>query len=158
MSQFQDDLAKAKPAEELALSLFRKRGAGYKFEDISNNSQFYHKGDILATDLATGKEYFIDVKADEVIGKSKNILCEECNVWKNDGGITDGFMYFDYDYLAVVSQIERKIYIIDFEILKSIYRRGEYKTKNHPDNICHFFLIPLYVVKRHNALIAELAY
>lgn len=108
----------------MALKHLRKLSTEYKFEDVSDLVEYRHKGDIKATCLATGQEIFIDVKDDSVIGSSRNVLCEEENFWKETGIYTDGFMYSDYDYLAIVSQPERKIYVIDFKILKGIYRRG----------------------------------
>lgn len=83
--------------------LFGKLDTGYSYENVSDIPEYYRKGDIKATCLTTGLEYMIDVKDDSRIAETQNILCEEENYWKETGIYTNGFMYNDYDYLAIVS-------------------------------------------------------
>lgn len=158
MSQFQNDLEKAKTAEQIALQLLQSKNGNYRFEDISNNKEYYYKGDIKATCLTTGQEYYIDVKDDSRIAETRNILCEEENYWKDTGIYTDGFMHYDYDYLAIVSQSTKEVYIIDFKVLKRIYKSGQAQVKQHYENDSYYYILPLSAVKRNNGLLHILTY
>ena len=67
-------------------------------------------------------------------------------------------MYSHYDIYAVVSQEERKIYFIDFSILKQIYRRFELKEIHHPAQTTIGYLVPIGNIRSHNGLLGEVAY
>ena len=57
-------------------------------------------------------------------------------------------MESDYDIYTIVSESERKIYVLDFKELKRIYRRGEFKQINHPAQITYCYLLPLGLAKK----------
>ena len=73
---FLKDLLKAHKAEELVREALASLTDVYKFEVVADNKEYYHKGDIKATD-ADGNEIMIEVKDDSRIGETGNILCEE---------------------------------------------------------------------------------
>ena len=156
-TQFQIDLAEAKKVEQLVLEHFQKLTNEYTFINVSDEPQYYHKGDIIAV-APDGRKIFIEVKNDASIGNTNNVLCEEENYFYNTGEIKKGNFYSDYQIYCVVSQDKRKIWVMDFKVLKAHYKSGEPKRKYHPTQISDFYLLPLYVVKRHNGLIAELDY
>lgn len=154
---FNKDLEAAHEAEQLVLDIFSSLSNDYTFELVSEDREFYYKGDIKAT-AADGREIFIEVKDDGVICKTKNILCEEEVYYKHNDYYGKGNMQSDYDIYVVVSRAERKIYVIDFEILKDNYQRGEYREIDHPSQTTYCYLLPLGIAKRINAVIEVVNY
>ena len=67
-------------------------------------------------------------------------------------------MYSHYDIYAVVSQAERKIYFIDFSILKQIYRKGSLFERKHATQTTIGYLVNLATIKKHNALLGVVCY
>lgn len=154
---FNTDLVKGKRAEQIVKEVFTALTDKYTFTDVSNNPSYYHKGDLLAT-AADGKQIFIEVKNDEVIHKTKNILCEEEVYYKEADYYQDGNMHSDYEIYAIVSEPERKIYVIDFKILKEHYRKGEFKRIEHYDQFSDVYLLPTGNIKRYGGLIDIIEY
>lgn len=100
----------------------------------------------------------IEVKNDEVIHKTDNVLCEEEVYYKDYDYSKLGFMYSDYEIYCVVSEPSRKIYIIDFKILKEHYRSGQYKFFDYPHQCSDTYLLSLGVVKKYGGLIDTISY
>ena len=124
LTNFYDDLNKARAAERLTLDTLAALTTNYAFEMVADQREYFYKGDILATDCRTGKQYFIEVKDDSRIAETRNILCEY-EVYFKDGGYTrKGNMYCESDVFAIVSKAEQKIYLIDFKTLQANYKRG----------------------------------
>lgn len=156
---FYRDLNNAKVAEGIvATYIFTYANRDYQIEDVSNVPYYYHKGDIKIRDKKTGKEYMLEVKDDSRIAETQNVLCEENVYYFENDCMEKGNMYSDYEYYCVVSQQDRKIYVIDFSILKSIYRRFEYREIQHAAQITFGYLVPIGALRRKGALIAELDY
>ena len=157
LANFKADLAKGHRAEQIVIDTFTSLTKDYSFQDVSNDFMCYHKGDVLVT--APGKEpVFIEVKNDEVIHKTQNVLCEEGVYFKDADYYKEGYMQSDYEIYCVVSEPERKIYIIDFKVLKKIYRRGEYKMINHPQQYSDVYLVPIGMIKQNGGLIDIIEY
>ena len=76
-SDFFSDLTSAKGAEQKVLETLSSLTNDYEFIDVSNKQEYWHKGDILAINKATGARTFIEVKDDSRIAETHNILCEE---------------------------------------------------------------------------------
>lgn len=113
-------------------------------ENLTDNFTFaasddQHKGDILATD-ASGNRYYLEVKTDSRIADTHNILCEEEVFYYGNGQRKQGFMYSNYEYFCILSRSERKIYIIDFKVLKENYKSGwgKYLYYDDQDSYCYF--------------------
>lgn len=157
-NQFRKDLAQAKGAEELVLKTFSSLSDAYIFEDVSNDCMSFYKGDIKATEKATGKEIYIEVKNDSRIADTQRVLCEEENYFKNYGYYKDGGMHNDTDIYVVVSASEQKIYVMDFDVLKKNYKSGYYMEINHPTQICYCYLLDLCRVKQYGGLIQIIDY
>ena len=157
LANFKADLAKGHKAEQIVKDVFTSLTDKYEFTDVSNIPQFYNKGDILAT-AADGRQIMIEVKNDEVIYKTGNVLCEEEVYYKDADYFKDGYMYSDYEIYCVVSEPESKIYIIDFKILKSIYRKGENKIINHYAQYSDVYLVPIGFIKQNGGLIDVVEY
>ena len=154
---FDKDLEKGRRAEEIVRRAFSQLTSGYIFENVGDQPFYFHKGDIKATDKC-GKEYMIEVKNDCRIGETKNVLCEEEVWYYSIDSSVKGFMYNDYEYYCIVSEPEQKIYVIDFKVLFSIYRKGEFKALNHYDQMSYAYLVPLGMIKKYGGLIAVIDY
>lgn len=154
---FKADLEKGHRAEQIVKEVFTNLTDKYTFTDVSNISSYYHRGDIIAT-AADGRQIFIEVKNDEVIHKTNNVLCEEEVYYKEADYFKQGYMYSNYEIYVVVSEPERKIYVIDFQVLKSIYRKGENKIINHYAQYSDVYLVPIGLIKKNGGLIDVIEY
>lgn len=157
LHDFFKDLEAAKPAEQLVLNTLSSLAPGWTFTDVSNIREYRYKGDIKAT-AANGQEVFLEVKNDSRIADTGNVLCEYENYIKDGGYFIKGNMQSDYDYYCIVSQQQRKIYIIDFSILKANYTKGRHKVIEHYDQDTYCYLLPLLEIKRLGGLVATLDY
>lgn len=157
LTNFKPDLAKGHRAEHIVKEVFSSLTDEYTFTDVSCEPQYYHCGDIKAT-AADGREIMIEVKNDEVIHRTSNVLCEDGVYYKESDYYAPGYMESDYEIYCVVSEPEHKIYVIDFDVLKKIYRRGYYKMIDWPQQYTDAYLVPLDMVKQYNGLIDTIEY
>ena len=157
LTNFEADKQAAKAAEKLVRDLLSNLTIGYTFEDVSEEREYRYKGDIRAT-AATGETIYIEVKDDSRIAQTGNILCEEENYIKETDRYIKGNMKSDYDIYAVVSQQNRKVYFFDFKRLQEIYKRGEFKKINHPQQITYCYLLELCRAKQWGALLYTVKY
>lgn len=157
VSNFWSDLAQARSAEDLVREVFSRLTDKYTFKDVANQREYFHKGDIKAT-TADGREVFIEVKNDSRIADTHNLLCEEENYFHDSGEWAKGNFYSDYQIYCVVSAAERKIYVMDFSILKQHYKSGQWKQIKHYEQTCYCYLCPLGNVRSWGAMIAEVDY
>lgn len=98
--------------------------------DEENLKEYAHRGDLKLTNRYIPIiDYCIDVKNDKTMCRTGNIWCEAYS--KRGDKITRGWMYSNYDYIAFHSEKEQKIYIVDFQKLKIVYRKiGQEKWTN----------------------------
>ena len=154
---FKADLAKGKRAEYIVKEVFSSLSNKYKFEDVSNIPSYYHRGDILAT-AADGRQIFIEVKNDEVIHSSGNVLVEEEVYYKDYDYSKSGFVYNDYEIYCVVSEPAHRIYIMDFKVIKDNYRKGQYKFFDYPQQCSDTYLLPLGLIEKCGGIIDIINY
>ena len=157
LNQFNKDLEIGKRAEDIVFQVFSSLDTKHKFEMISGFRDFFYMGDIVALD-ESGKATYIEVKNDSRIADTGNVLCEEEVYYKRHDYYGKGNMECDCDIYAVVSEEQRKIYVIDFKVLKSNYRKGIYKEIEHPQQITYCYLLPLSEIKRLGGLISVVNY
>lgn len=157
LANFDTDLVKGKRAEQLVKQVFSSLTDKYTFQDVSDDPLYYHRGDLIAT-AADGRQIMIEVKNDEVIHKTGNVLCEEEVYMKEGDYYNKGFMYNNYEIYCVVSEPDHKIYVIDFKVLKDHYKSGQYKFFNYPQQHSDTYLLSLGVIKRYNGLIEIIEY
>lgn len=155
--KFLVDLESAKNGERIVKEQLQKLLPDYIIDDVSNERQYFYKGDLRATDKESGDSIYIEVKQDSRIADTQNVLCEY-SVFFDDKGFTKGNMFSDYDIYTIVSQSERKIYVIDFAILKANYKSGKHKIIQHYDQTTYCYLCSLDSVRAWGALIAEINY
>lgn len=122
LENFDRDLAKGRRGELIAVNTLQHLLPDYKIEDVAGIREYRYKGDIILTS-PTGQKYFIEVKNDERIAETRNVLCEDEVYYKDTDIWAKGNMYCDSDIYAVVSEQERKIYFFDFKKLQAIYKR-----------------------------------
>lgn len=156
--EFKKDLANAKSAERLVRQVFSSLTTEYSFEDVSEIPTCYSLGDIKATNKTTGKEIYIEVKDDSRIADTYNILCEDEVYYKDSDYYAKGNMHSNYDIYCVVSQQARKIYVLDFSVLRKIYKKGDFKVIRHPRQESECYLLPLCYASRDGALITTVNY
>lgn len=157
VSNFYLDLEQAHKAEVKAQRIFSKLTKDYKFYDVSSQREYFHKGDIKAV-AADGREIFLEIKNDSRIADTHNLLCEEENYYHESDYWAKGNFYSDYQIYCVMSEAERKIYVMDFSILKKNYKSGKYKQIKHWEQTTYCYLCPLEDVRAWGAMIAEVEY
>lgn len=157
LTNFKPDLIKGHRAEKIVKEVFSSLTSSYTFTDVSNEPQYYHCGDIIAT-AADGREIMIEVKNDSVIHTTGNVLCEEEVYYKDYGYAKPGFMYNDYEIYCVVSEPTNKIYVMDFKVLKDNYRKGRYKFFDYPQQCSDTYLLSLGEIEKNNGLIEVIEY
>ena len=157
LSEFNKDLVRGKKGEKIVKAVFSSLDKNHQFIDVSDDPQYYYKGDIMAV-AADGKQTMIEVKNDGRIHETNNILCEEEVFMKEGGYFTKGNMYSDYEIFCIVSEPGRKIYVIDFKVLKEIYKKGQYKRIDHPQQFSDCYLLDVGTLKKYGGLIEIVKY
>lgn len=156
LDNFDTDLAWGKRAERIVARLAQSNGV--QVQDISDLPQYRQCGDLLIT-LASGQQYYLEVKNDSVVGSSGNILCEEEVYYKENDYFKPGFMYNHSDFLLVVSESQREIYVLDFKIMQQIYKtKGQYKFFDYPQQSSDCYLVPLWLAKKYGAWLETINY
>lgn len=151
---FWQDLAAAKKVEKQAQEIFQRLTAEYTIVDVSDNKEYYHKGDLKAI-AADGKEYMLEIKADSRIHETGNVLCEESVLFYENGKTAKGNMYSDYEYYCIVSEAARKIIVIDFQVLRAHYKHNHRGiTIKHRESETYAYLFPYNEVKELGGVIA----
>ena len=154
-TQFYRDLEAAKTAEKIVFDSLSS--SGYNVEDVSNDREYWYKGDIKLTS-STGEVFFIEVKDDGRIADTGNVLCEHQVYYKEGNYCEKGNMFCDSDILAVVSKKEQKIYFIDFHILKEKYKQGTYKEIDHPAQTTYCYLVDLATLTTWKAILGKMLF
>lgn len=150
--QFREDLKKAKYSERVVLEVLRNCSDDWYFFDISDFDYCHLLGDIEAWSLEAGSVY-IDTKCDGLIHRTGNILAEDKIIFKYNGTAEKGFMQkCQYDYMAIISIPAKKIYIIDFRLLKKYYKSGAPIVSEHEEQDTHGYLFPLWKARDYGIL------
>ena len=114
-------------------------------------------GDIIAK-KDDGEYWYIDVKDDSRIADTHNILCEDKVYYRKQAEFKDGFMHSGYNFLAIVSQPEKKIYIVNFDKLRKHYKEGERREMHYSWQYSVCYLFPLKLAYKYNMIEAEIEY
>ena len=121
LDDFTKDLKKGRAAEKIVFDTLRSLTTDYEFTDVSKDYTCYKIGDIRATDKVTGKDIYIEVKNDSRIADTHKVLCEEEVYYLDRNSYGSGNMDGYGDIYVVVSEQERKIYIMDLKKLQKNY-------------------------------------
>ena len=184
-NKFKTDLNNAKEAEKIVREVLQCMTDNYCFTDVSDAKECWHLGDIEVNhsycaycdryDINhmydsdcnqlsyeefefNNSNYFIDVKDDKRIGDTGNILCEERVYYRKYCELVEGFMYSHYDYLAVVSKKEKRIYILDFHLLQKHYRQGRKIRLSYTEQWSDVYLYSLDKAKENGILLVTIEY
>lgn len=158
LPEFLEALEAAKPAEYLVAKEFAARNPEWIVENVGEEREYFHKGDIKITNKNSGEVRFIEVKNDSRIAETQRVLCEVYVSYRFEDYIEEGCMFRDYDIYAIVSESERKIYYIDFKKLKEFYKMGEYKEIPHRAETTYCYLVDLRQVASKGALMGVTSY
>lgn len=155
--KFYQDLSMGERGERIVLDTFQALGRQYEFKYVADQPKYRYKGDIIAV-KPDGTEIFIEVKNDSCIHKTDNVYCEEYVDYRDGRGMMPGNMFCKGDIFAVVSEISKQIYIIDYKKLREIYERGQPKDFDWISQASYGYLVGYHVLRNHNALIGILNY
>jgi hypothetical protein len=153
--QFDKDLVKGKRAERIVYNYLKKNFSKYIIQDVSDIPYFYSLGDIRVI-TTEGEKHLIEVKNDECIANTHNILCEfevDYETHRAPGNFLN-----EYEFYAVVSESESLIYFFDFKKLKALtkYLTPRLIQRSGQSSICKF--VALSEAKRNGSLIATVNY
>ena len=157
LKEFRKDLEAAREGERATEMYFRCLSDKYDFINVGENPAYYNKGDILAIDKETGKQVCIEVKQDGRIAQTRNVLLED-EVDYFGRGLKKGNLHSDYEIYAIVSPQKQKILVLDFEVLKKNYRKGNYTIIPHEDQVTFCYLLPIDLIERLGGVIAVVDY
>lgn len=157
MAEFYSDAAKARIGELKVLEVLSSKTNLYTFEHLTDYRTYGKKGDIRAIEKESGKAYYIEVKNDDVINRSRNVLCESLKYFY-DSGYRLGSMKNDYEFYAIHNAESRTIYVIDFNLLRSFYTKGKPVQIDHNEDITYGYLVSLDEVRHQNALLYTIEY
>ena len=158
LDNFARDLAFGQEAERTVREVFSSLDDSRIYEDVGSNPLYYHIGDIKVTDKESGEVRYIEVKNDSRIADTGNVLCEDEVYYKKHDYLANGNMHSNYDIYAVVSQEQRKIYVLDFKVLKKNYRKGSFKVISWPQQESYVYLLNINDIDRLGGLITVVNY
>lgn len=158
-NKFQKDLAKAKIGENIVFQVLQGCTDKYEIVNVSNEKDYWHKGDFILNDVDEGVSYFLDVKDDSRIYDTHNLLAEH-KVWYKNGGLKDGFMFSGYDYVAYLSQQDKIIYMLDFKLWQRYYlsKSDRHLNIGHGYQSTDAYLMSLDKARKLGIVIAEIEY
>lgn len=163
-SNFRRDHEKAKIAEHLVWEVLCNTDSDFDFEEVGDNPEWYYHGDIRAINELDNIEVGVEVKNDSRIADTQNVLIE-VKVWSyKENRYLKPNLESNYDYYAVVAQQINTIYIMDWNVLKRIYKQGKPYTKDHYDDNGRKSqktigtLVNLGLIKRNGGLLYTIKY
>lgn len=158
LKDFKKDLVIGKRAEKIVLDKLSSLTTDYNFTDVSRDYIYYDIGDIRATNKKTGKDLYIEVKNDSRIAETHNVLCEREVYYESTGKYKLGNMSCCGDIYIIVSESERKLYILDYKLLRKNYRKGIEKKIRHSQQTTYGYLCELALIKEWGALLYTIDY
>ena len=160
--RYMQDVNAHKPAELITTEVLNNLNNGYTFEWVADNEKYFNKGDIKM--IKNGKKTkCIDVKDDDEIADTGNFYVEADGWSKQYNYPKKGWISSNYDYVAVISQKIKTIWILSFKRLKEIYNKtdltgGRKVTSDFWDNIKYGYVIPIDKAIELDAVMAKIKY
>ena len=163
--KYMEDVNAHKPAEKIVTQVLNNLNNGYHFEWVADDERYFNKGDIKMTKENT-KTRCIDVKDDHEIGGKHGTgnFYVESNGWsKKYNRPKKGWINSKYDYVAVISQEDKTIWILSFRRLKEVYNKteltgGREVTSDFWDNIKYGYTIPIEKAIELDCVLAKITY
>ena len=160
--RYMEDVNANRPAELIVLEVLNNLNNGYTYEDVAQKEQYYCKGDILMKKNGK-KTKKIDAKNDGEVADTGNFAVEAGGYSKIYGYRKKGWIDSQYDYVAVISQQAKTIWILSFKRLKEVYKdtaltEGRLVTSEFWDNVKYNYLIPVYKAIELGVVLAKITY
>lgn len=160
--RYMEDVNANRPAELIVLEVLNNLNNGYTYEDVAQIEQYYCKGDILMKKDGK-KTKKIDAKNDGEVADTGNFAVEAGGYSKIYGYRKKGWIDSQYDYVAVISQQAKTIWILSFKRLKEVYKdtaltEGRLVTSEFWDNVKYNYLIPVYKAIELGVVLAKITY
>ena len=160
--RYMEDVNANRPAELIVLEVLNNLNNGYTYEDVAQKEQYYCKGDILMKKNGK-KTKKIDAKNDGEVADTGNFAVEAGGYSKIYGYRKKGWIDSQYDYVAVISQQAKTIWILSFKRLKDVYKdtaltEGRLVTSEFWDNVKYNYLIPVYKAIELGVVLAKITY
>lgn len=160
--RYMEDVNANRPAELIVLEVLNNLNNGYTYVDVAQKEQYYCKGDILMKKDGK-KTKKIDAKNDGEVADTGNFAVEAGGYSKIYGYRKKGWIDSQYDYVAVISQQAKTIWILSFKRLKEVYKdtaltEGRLVTSEFWDNIKYNYLIPVYKAIELGVVLAKITY
>ena len=140
-NRYLGDVAAHKPAEAIAIEILSDLDMGFNFTDVSNDSKYYNKGDIIMN--KDGVDKFVDIKDDGCVWKTNNFFIETGGWDKIHNCKCKGWINSDYDCLAIVSQEKKNIWLLSMNRVRKFYdkfpisfRHQKFNVFSMPVNLC----------------------
>ena len=160
--RYMEDVNANRPAELIVLEVLNNLNNGYTYEDVAKIEKYYCKGDILMKKDGK-KTKKIDAKNDGEVADTGNFAVEAGGYSKIYGYKKKGWIDSQYDYVAVISQQAKTIWILSFKRLKEVYKdtaltEGRLVTSEFWDNVKYNYLIPVYKAIELGVVLAKITY
>lgn len=160
--RYMEDVNANRPAELIVLEVLNNLNNGYTYEDVAKIEKYYCKGDILMKKDGK-KTKKIDAKNDGEVADTGNFAVEAGGYSKIYGYRKKGWIDSQYDYVAVISQQAKTIWILSFKRLKEVYKdtaltEGRLVTSEFWDNVKYNYLIPVYKAIELGVVLAKITY
>lgn len=160
--RYMEDVNANRPAELIVLEVLNNLNNGYTYEDVAKIEKYYCKGDILMKKDGK-KTKKIDVKNDGEVADTGNFSVESGGYSKIYGYRKKGWIDSQYDYVAVISQQAKTIWILSFKRLKEVYKdtaltEGILVTSEFWDNVKYNYLVPVYKAIELGVVLAKITY
>ena len=160
--RYMEDVNANRPAELIVLEVLNNLNNGYTYEDVAKIEKYYCKGDILMKKDGK-KTKKIDAKNDGEVADTGNFAVEAGGYSKIYGYRKKGWIDSQYDYVSVISQQAKTIWILSFKRLKEVYKdtaltEGRLVTSEFWDNVKYNYLIPVYKAIELGVVLAKITY
>ena len=160
--RYMEDVNANRPAELIVLEVLNNLNNGYTYVDVAQIEKYYRKGDILMKKDGK-KTKKIDAKNDGEVADTGNFAVEAGGYSKIYGYRKKGWIDSQYDYVAVISQQAKTIWILSFKRLKEVYKdtaltEGRLVTSEFWDNVKYNYLIPVYKAIELGVVLAKITY
>ena len=160
--RYMEDVNANRPAELIVLEVLNNLNNGYTYEDVAKIEKYYCKGDILMKKDGK-KTKKIDAKNGGEVADTGNFAVEAGGYSKIYGYRKKGWIDSQYDYVSVISQQAKTIWILSFKRLKEVYKdtaltEGRLVTSEFWDNVKYNYLIPVYKAIELGVVLAKITY
>lgn len=119
-----------KQGERLFQSLLEQQG--YEVQNVSDNPDYYYKGDFIVKSPFSRETKIFECKYDSRIHKTGNLYLELNNVHSKDG--IGWFNFCQADYLAYGDAANKRFYIIPLLELKERVKQLPYRQATCGDD------------------------